>query len=302
MLTSVHFILTYTCNFECDHCFLYCSPRTEGTFTIQQVQDVMGEFERLGTVTSVGFEGGEPFLFYPLLCESVRIATAKGFKTAVQTNCYWATTSSDARLWLAPLKKAGLCVLEVSDDAFHHDKDEDNNAKNAAAAAKALGLNINSICIKKPEVKVQTDQKKGDPIYLGGPKLRGRAADKLIKGLPITSHKAFIQCPFEDLEDPTRVHIDPFGNIHLCQGLSMGNFLKTPFSEIVQTYDPSNHPVAGPLIEGGPLQLAKKNKVSHENKYVDACHMCTSICKKLVDRFPQVLTPAKIYGIEDSQE
>ena len=30
MLTGIHFILTYTCNFECDHCFLYCSPKSKG--------------------------------------------------------------------------------------------------------------------------------------------------------------------------------------------------------------------------------------------------------------------------------
>lgn len=26
MLTGVHLLLTYTCNFACDHCFLYCGP------------------------------------------------------------------------------------------------------------------------------------------------------------------------------------------------------------------------------------------------------------------------------------
>jgi len=29
MIKEVHFLLTYTCNFECDHCFLYCGPDLE---------------------------------------------------------------------------------------------------------------------------------------------------------------------------------------------------------------------------------------------------------------------------------
>ena len=30
MLTGVHFLLTYACNYECDHCFLYCGPLSRG--------------------------------------------------------------------------------------------------------------------------------------------------------------------------------------------------------------------------------------------------------------------------------
>ena len=72
MLTGIHFILTYTCNFECDHCFLYCSPRSGGTFTIGQVTEVLDEAQKIGTVDWIYFEGGEPFLYFPLLNESVR--------------------------------------------------------------------------------------------------------------------------------------------------------------------------------------------------------------------------------------
>ena len=43
MLTGIHFLLTYTCNFECDHCFLFCGPREEGTFTLNQIEKVLDE-------------------------------------------------------------------------------------------------------------------------------------------------------------------------------------------------------------------------------------------------------------------
>lgn len=134
MIKSVHFILTYACNFQCDHCFLYCHPFAKGTFSIRQVRDVLEECRKMESVTNVGFEGGEAFLFYPLLSESIRLASQNGFRTSVQTNGFWATTEEDALLWLKPLQDAGLSCLEVSDDRFHHREGGQNNAGHAAAA------------------------------------------------------------------------------------------------------------------------------------------------------------------------
>ena len=187
-------------------------------------------------------------MFYPLLLESVRSANRKGFTTAIETNTYWATTVKDAKLWLKPLQDAGLSFLEVSDDAFHHGEEISNSAKRAKAAAEELGMKVNSICIEKPKVSDSEKQTKGKPIYLGGPKLRGRAVEKLTEGLPTQSWKNFKDCPFEDLRDPGRVHIDAFGNVHLCQGISMGNMWDTPLSELVKNYDPDAHPISRPLL------------------------------------------------------
>ncbi len=297
MLTGIHFILTYMCNFECDHCFLYCSPKSEGTFTINQVRDVLEEAQKIGSIESICFEGGEPFLFHPLLLESIKLANDKGFKTAIETNTYWATNEEDAELWLRPLRDMGLSVLEVSDDTFHHGEEVNNSAKRAVSAAQKIGMNVNSMCINRPEVQNNNGQVKGDPIYMGGPKLRGRAVEKLVEGLPKKSWENFIECPFEDLRDPKRVHIDSFGNVHLCQGLSMGNMWETSLSVLVNSYNPDAHPISGPLLRGGPAQLAREHNVEHEHEYVDACHMCTKVCLALIDRFPQYVAPRQVYGL-----
>ena len=103
MLSEIHFLLTYKCNFECDHCFLYCSPWSEGTFTIQQVDDVLEEALKIGTINTIYFEGGEPTLYYPLLLESIRRANNKGFKVGMVSNAYGALAEEDAHLLLDPL-------------------------------------------------------------------------------------------------------------------------------------------------------------------------------------------------------
>lgn len=50
----------------------------------------------------------------------------------------------------------------------------------------------------------------------------------------------------------------------ICQGISIGNMWMTPLSEIVSSYRPDSHPICGPLIRGGPAQLAKELGVTRE--------------------------------------
>ena len=82
----------------------------------------------------VYYEGGEPFLFYPLMLAGIKISQEMGFKTGVVTNSYWAISDEDAELWLKPLLDSGISDVSVSNDAFHHGEDEVNPATRALAA------------------------------------------------------------------------------------------------------------------------------------------------------------------------
>ena len=257
MLTGIHFILTYTCNFECDHCFLYCSPWSGGTFTIGQVTEILDEAQKVGTVDWIYFEGGEPFLYFPLLNESVRRATERGFKVGVVTNGYGALSEEDAELWLRPLGESGLSHLDISNDTFHYGEEKENPAALAVSVAKRLGIETSSICIEPPKVlhKSSNNDDKGSPVVGGGAKFRGRAVDKLSDNLPVRLWEEMRQCPYEDLESPSRVHVDPFGNVLICQGISIGNMWQTPLSEIIRNYSISMNVISVIWCEGR-LQIA----------------------------------------------
>ena len=298
MLEGIHFLLTYTCNYECDHCFLYCSPKSEGTFTIAQIKEVLDEAVKIGTVSSIYFEGGEPFLYYPLMLEGAKLANERGFKVGLVTNSYWATCKEDAELWLKPIAKLKISDLSISDDLFHFEEKTENLSKYARLAAEGFNLPISSITIDKPEVETDKSKDKGKPIIGGGAMFRGRAVETLTEGLPLRPWKEFKECPYEDLEGLGRIHVDPFGNAQICQGLSIGNFWKTPLSSLVKNYTPKVHPICGPLIKGGPAQLAKIYNIDHEDNYVDECHFCYLVRKALLDQFPEYLGPKQIYGIE----
>ena len=300
-MNGLHFLLTYACKFECDHCFLYCGPKSEGTFTIKQIREVLEEAKKIGTIEWIYFEGGEPFLYYPIMLKGLRIANEMGFKTGIVTNTYWATSIEDAELWIKPISEIGVSNFTVSDDSFHFEGMTLSPASIASNVAKKLGMPEQSICIENPKVEEPPDkrQEKGAPVIDGGAMFRGRAVEKLIEGLPKRAWDELISCPHEDLEDPGRVHVDSFGNVHICQGLSMGNMWKTPLSELVKNYEPEKHPICGPLLKGGPAQLARKYSVDHDKDYVDECHFCYLTRLALIEKFPEYLTPKQCYGLEN---
>lgn len=298
MVTGVHFLLTYMCNMECEHCFVYSSPSAKGSFTLNQIKQVLDELKKIKTIEWVYFEGGEPFLFYPLMVEGIRYAKKMGFKIGIVTNAYWVTSEDDAMLWLKPLKELGISDLSVSDDKFHYEEEKDNPGKVALTAAKKLGMPVGSICIKNPRLDSEINRTKGDQVIDGGVLLKGRAVERLIEGLPRRRFDEFIECPEEDLKEPKRVHIDSYGYVHLCQGLVLGNMWETPFSELIENYNAMAHPICGPILAGGPVLLAKKYNVKHDEEYVSACHFCYKLRKELLDIFPQYLAPRQIYGLE----
>ncbi len=300
MLMGIHVLLTYMCNLECDHCFVYSGPSATGTFTLGQLRDLLDEASSIDSVKWIYFEGGEPFLFYPLMVEGIRMAREKGFQVGLVSNAYYGTNEEDAEIWLKPLVDLDVSLLSISDDSFHFDGEGESPAEVVRRASTALGLPENSISIDKPSAGscLERGQAKGEEIVRGYAMFRGRAVEKLSPGLPTKPWKEFAECPYEDLSDPKRVHVDSFGHVHICQGLSMGNMWKTPLSSLAESYDARVHPVCGPLAEGGPALLAEKYGVDHEEGYVDACHFCYLVRLALLDRFPEYLAPSQVYGLE----
>jgi len=300
VLTGLHFLLTYMCNSECDHCFIYSSPHAQGTFTLNQIRKLLDEATKIGKIEWIYFEGGEPFLFYPIMLEGIKMARNMGFQVGVVTNAYFATADEDIEIWLKPLCELGIADLRISNDPYHYEDETENPAIRARKVALKLNMPAEEINIEKPLVTTGVDegQKKGEPVIGGSTRFRGRSVEKLIADLPQRCWEDFAECPYEDLESPKRAHLDPYGNVHLCQGLSMGNAWVKPLSEMVKNYDAGSHPVCGPLVRGGPALLAREYQVKHEDKYVNACHFCYIIRLKLLDMFPQYLIPKQIYGLE----
>ena len=298
-LTGLHILLTYRCTYECDHCFVWGSPQQTGVFTLAQLEAVYRQATELGTVRTIYFEGGEPFLYYPILVKAVARAAALGFRPGIVTNAYWATSPDDALEWLQPLFEAGLADISLSSDLFHGDEMETPESRIGLAAARRLGLEAGTLCIDPPTgYRDPTRYAPGAPVTGGGVMYRGRAAEKLVEGLPRQPWESFTTCPYEDLADPGRIHLDALGNLHLCQGLVLGNLFERPLGQIVADYDPAVHPVVGHLLAGGPARLVQRYALDHQAGYVDACHLCYRARQALRGRFPALLGPDQMYGVK----
>jgi MoaA/NifB/PqqE/SkfB family radical SAM enzyme len=294
-LTGLHLLLTYQCNLECDHCFVWGSPWQSGTMTLDVIQEALDQAAALGSVRWIYFEGGEPFLYYPVLLEGVRRAAGRGFKVGIVSNGYWATATPDATEWLKPF--VGLIQdLSVSSDLYHRSETLDRFARNVRAAAEALGIPLGTISVAQPEAVNVTLSVGQLPEGESAVMYRGRAAEKLARRAVPRPWTEFTECPHEDLREPGRVHLDPLGNVHICQGISLGNIFRTSLKDICDGYDPDAHPVTGPLLRGGPAELARRHALPVQDRYADACHLCYEARRALRTQCPDVLMPDQMYG------
>jgi hypothetical protein len=294
-LTGLHMLLTYACTYECDHCFVWSGPEQPGTFTLDGLEEVLRQARDLGTIEWIYFEGGEPFLYYTLLRFGVRRASELGFRVGIVTNSYWAVDRAAAREGLADL--AGrVHDLSVSCDLYHGDEEQELRVGHVRNAAAELGIPTGVIGIAQPDGVGAARPVGKPPPGESTLMYRGRAAEKLAGRARLSPAAAFTSCPYEDLREPGRVHVDPFGHVHVCQGITIGNLFRMPLREICADYDPESHPIVGPLLEGGPFALATRGGHPLAAGYADACHLCDATRRRLRARMPDLLAPDQMYG------
>ena len=300
-LSGLHILLTYQCTYECEHCFVWGGSTQSGVLTIEQVEQILDQANQAG-VTSVYFEGGEPFLYYAELVKGVRLAAELGLSVGIVSNAYWAISIADALEWLEPF--AGrLADLTVSSDLYHCNKVLGEHPQNALAAAKWMNIPTGMISIGQPDA--DATQTHGQITDQGAVMFRGRATVALAPLTPPAFRhpwEEFTECPHEDLREPGRVHVDPFGYLHICQGVVIGNLFDKPLKEICASFDPDAHPICGLLLEGGPAALVSEYNLPHEATYADACHLCYQARLALRERFPQCLAPDQMYGVFDARK
>ena len=293
-ISGLHILLTYQCTLECDHCFVWGSPRQTGALTVVQLEDVLVQAKEAG-VESVYYEGGEPFLYYPILVKGVHLAADMGFTVGIVSNAYWANSVPDATEWLRPFV-GRLSDLTLSSDVFHCGECVGEQAQNAVVAAKWLGIPTGMISIAQPE-QVGAPQTRGQIEEESAVMFRGRAASKLVAHVAKHPWDSFNACLHENLRDPGRIHLDPLGYVHICQGISIGNVFQKPLKAILDEYDPDTHPICGLLNAGGPTALVTEYNLPHKLAYADACHLCYEARLDLRERFPGILAPDQMYGV-----
>ena len=298
-LEEVHVVLTYRCLSECSHCFLHCGPNQPGTYTFNELEGLLEQASAIEGVKWVYFEGGEPMLYFPLLERGIALATQLGLDTGIVTCGYFSVTRQDGERWLGRLKEAGLKAIDVSLDALHGTRDACTHARNLIDAAKAMGLRTTMISISDPRGVEEDLELMMRPGEEPSPALiRGRAAHDLVEGLDTYPADRFTECSIEHLEEPRRIHVDPYGNVHVCQGILAGNVWDSSLAQVVTSFDPRNHPILGPLVEGGPAALIREHMPWSKESYASECHACYEVRRTMRLAYKAYLGPAQVYGEE----
>jgi pyruvate-formate lyase-activating enzyme len=154
------FVLTYKCNFLCDHCSVSAGPERREVLAADYLRQVIEQAYFLPSIRVVVFTGGEPTLHPELLLEGIKLAREKGFVTRLVTNAWWAETPEKARDFLQNLRAGGLNELNVSYDDFHLPYLEafggEPNVVNAVRAATELGMTVLTGAVLHPGAKVKT--------------------------------------------------------------------------------------------------------------------------------------------------
>jgi hypothetical protein len=295
-LEELHLLLTYRCDMECDHCFVWSSPRSWATMSLKEIKSIIDQAGEVPTIKTIYFEGGEPFLYYPLLLKGVEYARSKGFDIGLVTNAYWATNEDDASLWLEPLQDKGIVDLSFSSDEYHGTEETKRNVERAVNAAREAGFPVKVLEIRGIEAHAGKSPAESDGCKLF---FRGRAVEKLVKGASKYPHDQLGGCP-EDPPNIRRLHVDRFGNLQFCQGISIGNIWIQPLVNIVETFTPEKHPIIGPLMKGGLPELSRTCGMMPSENYADACHFCYLIRVDMISRrmYRGILRPLQTYGME----
>jgi Radical SAM superfamily len=148
-LEGIHFLVTYRCTYACDHCFVWGSPDAEGTMTLAQLTSVIDQGAELG-LDEVYFEGGEPTLAYPVVLAAAKHARELGLDVGMVSNCFWATSLEDARVWLTPLAELGISDLSLSSYAYFVEDADEARLRNAVLAARDLGIPASVLEVAAP--------------------------------------------------------------------------------------------------------------------------------------------------------
>lgn len=310
-LEGIHFLVTYRCTYACDHCFVWGSPAADGTMTLAQLTSVIDQGADLG-LTGVYFEGGEPTLAYPVVLAAAKRAREHDLDVGMVSNCFWATSLEDAKVWLAPFAEAGITDLSLSSYAYFVEGANEEHLRNAVLAAGELGIPAGVLEVGAPadiDVPGACSGDVGEVMY------KGRAAVALAPAKASRPPETLVTCPFEDFTDPGRAHVGPDGELQLCQGISAGNVfaagddppapgrLAEPRPDglraVLDAYDPHARPVIREILAGGPWALARAAGHTPERKlYADECHLCYEVRAALrrAGRFPEVVAPGQCYA------
>ena len=256
-LSGLHLLLTYECNFECDHCFVWGGPSQTGTMTDETIEHILEAGRGTRHYRMDLFRRRRSISLLPATCvPGLKLARERGFKVGIVTNAYWAITDAEAMEWLKPFAVPSKIFRSATMPTTAARTACGKHVLPARLRSTWASLSISSASpVRKGQMckPFPVNSPAGESTVL----YRGRAAEKLASRVQPKPWNQFTECPWEELRHPERVHVDAFGNLHICQGISIGNLFERPLTEIMRDYRPGQSPDRRTVTRRRPGRVSK---------------------------------------------
>jgi Radical SAM superfamily/Iron-sulfur cluster-binding domain/4Fe-4S single cluster domain len=299
----VSFAGTYQCNLSCAHC---CVP-IEWTdyLPIPVALKFLDECNALG-IRTIGFTGGEPFLYPEFLYALTRRAAEHGFRfDKLMTNGLWSRDAAHAREVLTTLRDVGFTgKIGVSVDKFHGNEAERLAefcfvARQVFADDTLLSLSYASRAPEQGKEPIEKLAKRFDAVIEWSDVL-GReilVSDDFTMTLnwnhlaPVERAESLKVNPWDGVwfeedycEGPGQALIvNPRGEVKPCCGfasdldqLTIGNIHRQSAAEIVQAG--REHPVVGKIFREGLSAIKNDILARNPDAFPEAtsnhCYFC----------------------------
>ncbi len=302
-------ILSYRCQAACAHCLYNCGPEWHDWMDVDEVRNALEAAKAAcGNGFQVHLTGGEPFLNFPLLLASTRIAVELGIPVYVETNAAWVRGLAQAEERFRQLHEAGLGAVLVSVSPFHQESIPLQRTLDGITAARAV-FGAARVTVYQaewlPELArhglkspVPLDRYReeygaveaGLRFWMGfGVIGGGRAGYRLGGWIPRRPGEAFAgkHCR-EELAFAPHSHLDLYGNFipSFCGGISLGDWHDLP--GLVKGFRQERvGRLVRILMDSGPFGLSQlaQDEYGYQplpDGYMDKCHLCVDVRKHLL--------------------
>jgi len=324
MPRDIGLILTYRCLPTCAHCLYNCGTGWHDWMSVEDVHTALTQAKKVwGQGFQVHLTGGEPFMNFPLLLQSTRIAVDLGIPVYVETNAGWCRDISLAEVRFRQLREAGMDAVLISVSPFHQETIPLQRSLDGISAAH-LAFGTSRVIVYQSEwlpemarhdrmapvpldtyVAAYGQPQAGLHLWRGYGLISGgrsgyRLGDLAIKQ-PAGDFRG-MDCSQELLFAP-HSHLDLYGNFipAFCGGIMLGRWFD--LGALVSDIRAARfEPMVKLLVDDGPYglyQYARDYYDYHdlEGGYAGKCHLCVDIRRHLigVGVFEENLRPNGFY-------
>ncbi len=324
---DIGIILSYQCQLACRHCVYNSGPAWQDWITPAELRHAFMVLSNLPESLQVHLTGGEPFLNYSLLLQSVEIAESFGIPCYVETNADWCTQPDVVMDRLIGLKQAGLDAVLISCTPYHAEKVPLTRTLLAIDAALQV-FGPRGVLVFLPEwidhlwrfgTRTPIPINRFIQAYgLQPASVMLWDSFEMASGGRAGYHLGFLTtlCPassfrhercLEEILFPSHLHFDLYGNVipNYCAGISIGDWHEFP--DIRKRFARQEVPaLIDALITAGPYALFKIAHhdfgfIERPSGYAGKCHLCVDV-RRYLARWPELFPELRPLGFYSGLE